>query len=129
MTRMFIPTFAIAWLAACGGAPIRPHSEDPMGGVLCTYIPRDHFHDEQCGHYVFNNRWYYLSGHDHRIGCGHHQINKVWHFVTPVKIAPDHRHDSDCGHYYHSGKWYHVAAHRHGHGCGHIYREGWWQLD
>jgi hypothetical protein len=128
MTRIVGASFALA-LLGCGGGVVRPHSDDPMGGELCQFIPRDHLHDEVCGHYVYNSRWYYLSGHMHRPGCGHHHVNKTWVYVLPVKVPSDHRHDSFCGHYFHQGKWYHVAGHTHGHGCGHMYRNGFWQLD
>ena len=62
-------------LAGCGSRRAYRPGEDPDAGVVVRYIPPGHMHDEFCGHYLYNKRWYYVANHTHKEGCGHHHFS------------------------------------------------------
>ncbi len=120
-----------------GPGPARHHH--PRFGHVEWSISVGHRHDDRCGHYYDDGRWYENQGHVHRDGCGHVYRGGQWSVDDgrshrePVRsghqewvVDDRHRHDDDCGHYQHKGRWYAHAGHRHGRGCGHHLRSGIW---
>lgn len=43
-------------------------------------INKGHTHGKTCGHYRYNNKWYYHQGHVHGRNCGHAFVSGVWVF-------------------------------------------------
>ncbi len=69
--------FATAVLFAAGCA-----MRDP--GVRPNDVRIMHQHDDGCGHYYHEGRWYYVMTHLHQVGCGHHYYNSIWNLNPPT---------------------------------------------
>ena len=41
-------------------------------------IKKGHAHTKRCGHYRYNDRWYYVKGHAHGSRCGHLKVRGIW---------------------------------------------------
>lgn len=48
----------------------------PLGVIVKP--AHDHHHDDHCGHYHHEGRWYYMRGHHHHHGCGHVFVRGTW---------------------------------------------------
>lgn len=42
-----------------------------------------HAHDQHCGHYYHDGRWYWVMSHEHGVACGHHYYNGQWNLNPP----------------------------------------------
>ena len=51
-------------LTGCKSAPVYPDGIEVV-------IKNDHRHSRYCGHYIHEERWYYVRHHKHAVGCGH----------------------------------------------------------
>ena len=77
---LILAGLASTWLAGCtvhARAPaleIRPAR--PAGRVVV--IAKSHRHTTHCGHYRYQQRWYYVAGHSHGRSCGHVVSKGVW---------------------------------------------------
>ena len=66
---------AAALATGCKDAPI----VHPEGAAVI--IKQSHIHTRYCGHYLFNEQWYFIEQHRHGVNCGHELIDGSWTLV------------------------------------------------
>ena len=76
MKAILMSLLAFLFAAGPAGCVVR-EQRMPHSGVECV-VPLGHVHDDQCGHYHFGGRWYYIQDHHHSPTCGHVFVEGSW---------------------------------------------------
>ena len=74
--KALVMTFVV-FLVASVAAGCIVQQRQPHSGVECV-VPMGHVHDDDCGHYHFGGRWYYIGDHRHSPTCGHVYVEGTW---------------------------------------------------
>jgi hypothetical protein len=72
--KRLLPLFGLLFLACNSTSEIKVVHPD---GVAVRILPT-HTHSRYCGHYRFQDTWYFKSQHRHGTDCGHVLIGGVW---------------------------------------------------